>query len=89
MTDPGATPVTSATSVADLYAYGVPTVTAVSPDTATVTGGSAVTVTGSGFVPGLAVSFGSVPATGVTVNATGTSLQVIAPAEAAGSVDIP
>jgi len=88
VTDPGATPVTSATSVADLYAYGVPTVTAVSPDTGPVTGGSAVTVTGSGFVPGLAVSFGSVPATGVTVNATGTSLQVIAPAEAAGSVDV-
>jgi hypothetical protein len=79
---------TSGTSMADLYAYGAPTVTAVAPDTGPVTGGSDVTVTGSGFVPGVVVSFGSAPATGVTPNATGTSLQAIAPAEAAGSVDV-
>ena len=79
---------TSATSTADLYAYGAPVVTAVAPDTGPVTGGSAVIVTGSGFVPGVTVSFGSTPATGVTVNATGTSLQVVAPLEVAGSVDV-
>ncbi|MFZ0250357.1 MAG: IPT/TIG domain-containing protein [Acidimicrobiales bacterium] len=79
---------TSATSTADLYAYGVPVVTSVTPDTATVAGGTAVTIAGSGFVPGVLVSFGSVPGTEVSVNSTGTSLQVTSPAGEAGSVDI-
>jgi hypothetical protein len=79
---------TSITSIADLYAYGVPVVSDVSPDTATLAGGTAVTVTGSGFVPGVVVSFGSVPGTEVSINATGTSLQVTSPAGAAGSVDL-
>jgi len=47
-----------------------------------------VTVTGSGFVPGAIVAFGSTPGTGVVVNATGTSIQVVAPAGTAGSVDL-
>ncbi len=78
----------STTSVQDLYAYGVPTVSSVAPDTATLAGATTVTVTGSGFVPGVVVSFGSAPGTGVAVNATGTSLQVTSPAGAAGSVDL-
>lgn len=79
---------TSAVSTADLYAFGVPVVASVTPDTATVAGGTAVTIAGSGFVPGVVVSFGSVPATSVSVNSTGTSLQVTSPAGTAGSVDI-
>ena len=79
---------TSAISTADLYAYGVPVVSSVTPDTATVAGGTAVTIAGSGFVPGVVVSFGSVPGTDVSLNATGTSLQVTSPAGTAGSVDL-
>ena len=56
----------SAISTADLYAYGLPTVTSVTPDTATIAGGTAVTIAGSNFVPGVTVSFGSVPGTDVT-----------------------
>ena len=56
---------TSAISAADLYAYGLPVVTSVTPDTATIAGGTAVTIAGSSFVPGDVVSFGSVPGTAV------------------------
>jgi hypothetical protein len=79
---------TSSKAVNDLYAYGVPAVGSVTPDTGPVAGGTTVTVAGWGFVPGVVVSFGSTPGTGVTVNASGTSLQVTAPAEAAGSVNL-
>ena len=79
---------TSSTSMADLYAFGASTVTSVTPDTGPVAGGTTVTVAGSNFVPGVVVSFGGVPGTGVTLNATGTSLQVTSPAESAGSVDV-
>ena len=77
----------SARSVADLYAYGVPMVTAVSPDTSSTVGGNQVVITGSGFVPGAVVSFGRVEVGG-TVNGSGTSLQVTAPPGAAGSVNV-
>ncbi len=69
----------SAISVADLYAYGLPVVTSVTPDTATIAGGTAVTITGSSFVPGDVVSFGSVPGTNVSVNSSGTSISVTSP----------
>ena len=61
----------SAISTADLYAYGLPTVASVTPDTATIAGGTAVTINGSNFVPGVTVSFGSVPGTNVSVDSTG------------------
>jgi hypothetical protein len=78
----------SAPSVADLYAYGPPTVTAVSPDAAATAGGTTVTITGTGFVPGATVSFGTTVAPVSTVGAAGTWLQVAAPAARAGSVDV-
>ena len=78
---------TSALSVADLYGYGVPVVTSVSPDTGPLTAGTAVSVAGSGFVSGAVISFGATEVSG-TVNATGTSLLVLAPAGTAGSVDV-
>jgi IPT/TIG domain len=79
---------TSATSPADLYAYGAPAVTAVTPDNGPDAGGTAVTITGNGFVPGAVVSFGGTSAPGATVNSSGTSLEVAAPAGAAGSIGI-
>jgi hypothetical protein len=79
---------TSAPSAADLYAYGAPAVTAVSPDAATTDGGTTITITGTGFVPGATVSFGTTVAPVSTVGATGTWLQAAAPAARAGSVDV-
>ena len=79
---------TSAASPADLYAYGAPTVAAVAPDLGPVGGGTAVTITGTGFVPGAMVMFGRTPAPAAIVNATGTSLEVPAPSGSVGSADI-
>jgi hypothetical protein len=74
----------------------VPTVSAISPSSGPITGGTSVTITGTGFVTGTTVSFieesggtpvtGNVvlPASGVTVNGP-TSLTVAAPAATEGT----
>ena len=66
-----------------------PTVTGVSPNSGPVTGGTPVTVTGTGFVSGvgLSVTFGGSAATGVTWNSA-TSLSCTTPNHAAGAVDV-
>jgi glycosyl hydrolase family 16/IPT/TIG domain-containing protein len=64
-----------------------PTVSAISPNTGTANGGTAVTVTGTGFLLGAAVTFGGTAATGVTV-VSSTSITATAPAHAAGAVDV-
>ena len=78
---------TSKTSNADLYAFGPPAVTGVSPTTGPTAGKTTVTITGSGFVPGATVSFGSTPSTKVTL-VSGTKIKAVAPKEAAGTVDV-
>jgi hypothetical protein len=54
-------------SPADQFAYGAPTVTGVSPPGGLLNAGTAVTITGTGFVPGAAVSFGQLNGIGVVV----------------------
>ena len=83
------TPVgTSATSAADSFTYeAAPTVSAISPSAGLLSGGSAVTVTGTGFSAATGASFGSSPATAYTV-ASSTSLIATSPAEGAGTVDV-
>ncbi|MFB9854909.1 IPT/TIG domain-containing protein [Micromonospora andamanensis] len=67
------------------YVAAAPTVTAITPDDGPQSGGQAVTITGTGFVPGgTTVTFDGVPATGVTVSPTGTSLTAVTPAGAIG-----
>jgi hypothetical protein len=79
---------TSPILLADEYTYDpAPTVTGVSPDTGSTDGGNTVTVTGTGFVPGSTVRFASVPASSVTYESS-TELEVVAPAEAAGTVKV-
>ena len=51
-----------------------------------VAGGTAVTISGSGFAPGASVSFGGISVT--PANVTSTSLQVTTPPHAAGSVEV-
>src|SRR3984893_1307943 len=79
VTGPGGT---SATSSADQFTYGpppsAPTVSAVSPASGPVAGGTAVTITGTNFAAGDTVSFGGNAATGVTVNSP-TSITAGAP----------
>jgi hypothetical protein len=78
---------TSATSVADHFTYGAPTVSAVSPSSGPSVGGTTVTITGTGFVPGFtSVAFGAYAGTSVTAVST-TSITAISPA-GAGTVDV-
>ena len=64
-----------------------PTVTAISPNSGPVSGGTAVTITGTGFAAGQTVILGGTPATGVTV-VSSTSITAITPAHAAGAVNV-
>jgi hypothetical protein len=82
---------TSATSPADQFTYTtppVPTVTAVGPSAGPSTGGTTVSITGTGFLGATAVDFGTNnPSATYTVNSA-TSITATAPADAIGTVDI-
>ena len=51
-------------------------------------GGIRVVITGRNFVNATSVTFGTVPAGGITVNGKGTRISTFAPPESAGTVDI-
>ena len=78
---------TSAVATADEYSYGAPTVSSVSPRSGSTAGGTAVTISGTGFVPGATVKFGTAAASSVTF-VSATELNATAPAHAAGTVDV-
>jgi hypothetical protein len=67
--------------------WGAPAVTAVSPSSGPLGGGTSVTITGTNLTGASAVNFGGVAGTGV-VPVSATSVTAVAPAEAAGTVDI-
>jgi uncharacterized repeat protein (TIGR02543 family) len=78
---------TSSTSNADEYTYdATPTVTGIAPSAGPTAGGMSVTITGTGFLSGATVKFGSSEATGVTVNGS-TSISATSPA-GTGTVDV-
>lgn len=62
-------------------------VSSISPTQGTTSGGTVVTVNGTGFQTGAAVSFGSVQSSVVTV-ASSTQVNAMAPAESSGTVAI-
>ena len=64
-----------------------PTLTSVSPTSGPFTGGTAVTLNGTGFVNGATVLFGTVAAASVTFNSA-TSLTAVAPAHGTGTVPV-
>jgi PKD repeat protein len=68
-------------------ALSSPVVAAAAPNTGSVAGGVPVTINGSGFMAGAAVTIGGIPATSVTVLSSG-SMTAITPAHAAGIVDV-
>lgn len=85
VTNPGGT---SATSSGDLFTYvsNGPVVTGVSPRFGPTSGGSVITIAGSGFLGAAYVSFGSAHV--VPASVTDTSIVVVAPAHAAGVVHL-
>ncbi len=64
-----------------------PTVTAISPTSGPDTGGTSVTISGTGFRSGAGVTFGGVAAAGVSVP-SGAQIAATAPAHAAGTVNV-
>jgi hypothetical protein len=79
---------TSTTGAADQFTFVVaPAVTNVNPNTGPASGGTSVTITGSGFTGASAVSFGGTAAASFTVNSD-TSISASSPAHAAGTVDV-
>lgn len=84
VTPTGATPAVPA----DHFAYQArPEVTKLSLKGGPATGGTAVTVTGTGFAGPVSVSFGGVPATSVTVSST-TALTATSPVNVSGTLDV-
>jgi IPT/TIG domain len=64
-----------------------PTVTSVSPNTGSTAGGTAITITGTNFVTGATVTFGSTAATSVVV-VNSTTVTATSPAGSAGAVTL-
>jgi DNA-binding beta-propeller fold protein YncE len=73
-------------SVVELARAVTPAVSGVSPATGPYTGGTTVTIAGSGFVEGAAVEFGATSATSVTVNSA-SSMTAVSPA-GSGTVNV-
>jgi hypothetical protein len=73
------------------YSYIVsnpaPKVTAITPNSGPATGGTTVTITGTGFLTGAAVTLGGTAASGVNV-VSSTSITATAAAHAAGAVSV-
>jgi hypothetical protein len=63
------------------------TVTSVVPPNGVITGGTSVTINGSGFLPGATVTFGGTAATSVVV-VSGIKITATTPAHAAGTVNV-
>jgi IPT/TIG domain len=68
------------------YSSG-PSVTSISPNTGSVTGGTTVTILGSGFQSGARVTFGGFAATSVTL-VSSTQIRAVSPSSPPGTVTI-
>jgi uncharacterized repeat protein (TIGR01451 family) len=80
-------PATSAATNSDLYAFGAPVVSGVSPTGGPTGGGTVVTITGRDFVSGATVKFGAQSTLAPTF-VSPSKLTVAAPAQAAGTVNV-
>ena len=65
-----------------------PTVTSLSKTSGSAAGGNSITITGKNLKGATAVLFGTTGGTKVKANAKGTSVSVVVPAHAAGTVDV-
>src|SRR5439155_26210145 len=81
---------TSNNTSADDFTYNAvqPAITSVSPNNGPSGGGTSVTITGSNFINGASVNFGTTAATGVVVNSS-TSITAVSPGTLTpGQVDV-
>ena len=65
-----------------------PVISSVAPATGPSSGGTKVTIVGSGLAAPVSVDFGGTPGTSVKANRKGTKVTVLSPAHVAGPVDI-
>jgi antibiotic biosynthesis monooxygenase (ABM) superfamily enzyme len=87
VTDSGSPAQTATQITSGTIAAAMPTVTAVSPNGGPPAGGTSVTITGTNLTGASAVKFGGAAAARFAVNGA-TSITAIAPAGAAGTVDV-
>ena len=78
---------TSPNDQGDVFIYGAPVVESLRPVSGPTTGGTGVTVVGTGFTRDATVDFGATPAASVTVNSD-TSLTAVSPPGTSGVVDL-
>jgi hypothetical protein len=73
-----------------MYLAAAPKVTKITPKRGPTAGGTTVTVTGTNFgtLGATTVQFGTAKVLPASINAAGTELTVVAPAEKAGRVDV-
>ena len=74
--------------VSDTIWLGAPIVSSVVPDAGSTAGGNTVTINGNGFAPGTKVKFSSTGASLPTTFVSGAQIKVVAPAHAAGWVNV-
>ena len=77
----------SLNGTASVYVTSPTSITAVSPAFGVTTGATRVTITGTGLTAATGVFFGSIPATSYSI-VSATQINAVAPAEAAGYVDV-
>ncbi|MBF9134372.1 IPT/TIG domain-containing protein [Plantactinospora sp. S1510] len=70
------------------FTYIAPTITSIVPNQGPSTGGTSVTITGTGFTGATGVTFGDAAGTNLVVDPSGTSLTVLTPAGTPGPVDV-
>jgi hypothetical protein len=70
------------------YLWQGPLITAINPKSGDFKGGTILTITGSNFKSGAAVTIDGVPAYKVLVNAAGTTITCITPPHGVGSVEV-
>ncbi|MDG4828697.1 IPT/TIG domain-containing protein [Solwaraspora sp. WMMD1047] len=73
---------------AGTFTYVPPTITSIVPDEGPSTGGTTVTITGTGLTDATGVDFGGAAGTGLVVDPSGTSLTVVTPPGSPGPVDV-
>ncbi|MFY9552283.1 MAG: IPT/TIG domain-containing protein, partial [Thermoanaerobaculia bacterium] len=86
VTNPDGQLVTSSSGLLTIGTPGAPTITTITPASGPAVGGTAFTLTGTGFVPGATISIGGTPATGVNVGSD-TSASGITPALSPGKLN--